>query len=121
MESFVKINIKSNHDLYTTLNNTRNNPQLVEVVDMINTGTFPPDARKQKQNKCKKKSDKETVGAIIEVCEESSPADTLPVEYEPTDSEDSDSEDSDSLDASVSSTGEESHTSSKLEEASEAR
>ena len=53
--------------------------------------------------------------------EESSPADTLPVEYEPTDSEDSDREDSDLLDASISSTGEESHTSSKSEAPSEAQ
>ena len=85
-----------------------------ELVDMINTGNFPPDASKKKQKKDKKKGDVEIVGAIIEVDKEPSPADTLPVEYEPTDSEDSDSGDSDSLDASVSSAGDES------EEASEA-
>ena len=80
---------------------------------MINTGTFPPDASKQKQKKGKMKGDEETVGAIIEVSEEPSLADTLPVEYEPTDNEDSDSEDSDFLDASIFSSGEESHTSSE--------
>ena len=58
--------------------------------------------------------------AIIEVREGPSPAVTLSVECEQTDSEDSDSEDSDSLDASVSSAGEESHTSSESEEANEA-
>ena len=50
---------------------------LNELVDMINTGTFPPDVGKQKQ----KKGDEETVGAIIKVGEKPSPADTLPVEY----------------------------------------
>ena len=84
----------SSAQAYTTVSN--------ELVDMINTGTFLPEANKQKQKKDKKKGDGETVGAIVEVDEEPSPADTLPVEYEPTDSEDSDSEDYDSLDASVS-------------------
>ena len=28
LESFVKMNVKSNHDLYIVLNNTRNSPQL---------------------------------------------------------------------------------------------
>ena len=86
---------------------------------MINTGAFPPDGSKQKQKKGKKKVDEETVGAVIEVCEESSPADTLPVEYEPTDSVEQDSEDSDSLDASDSSKCEELHTSCESEEAIE--
>ena len=91
---------------YTSISN--------ELVDMINTGTFPLDASKQKQ----KKGDEETIGVFIEVGEEPSSDDTLSVEYEPTDSEDSDSEDSDSLDASFSSAGEESHTLSESEEAS---
>ena len=30
LESVIKINTKSNHDLHITLNNTRNSPQLVE-------------------------------------------------------------------------------------------
>ena len=93
---------------------------LNELVDTINTGAFPLDASKQKQKKGKKKGDEETVGAITKVGEESSPVDTLPVEYESTDSKDSNSEDSDLFGASVSSTGEESHTSSKSEEVSEA-
>ena len=75
---------------------------------MINTGTFPPDESKQKQ----KKGDEETVGAIIKVCEESSPAATLPIEYEPTDSVEQDSEDSNSLDASDTSNCEEPDSSS---------
>ena len=92
---------------YTSISN--------ELVDMINTGTFPLDVGKQKQKKGKTKGDEEAVGAIVEVGEEPSPDDTLHVEYEPTNSEDSDSEDSDSIDASVSSAGEESHTSSESE------
>ena len=31
LESFVKMNIKSNHDLHLALNDTRNSPQLVEI------------------------------------------------------------------------------------------
>ena len=87
---------------------------------MINTGTFPLDASKQKQKKGKKKGDGETIGAIIKIGEEPSPDDTLSIEYEPTDSEDSDSVDSSTLDASVSSAGKESHTSSESEKAGEA-
>ena len=84
-----------------------------ELVDMINTGTSPPDASKQKQKKGKMKGDKETVGAIIEVGEEPSPTNILPVEYEHMDSVDSNSNNSDLLHASVFPAGEESHTSSK--------
>ena len=59
-----------------------------KLVDMINTGTFPPDTNKQKQKRNKnKKSDEETVGASIKVNEESSPTDTIPVELESKDSE----------------------------------
>ena len=96
---------------YTTVSN--------ELVHIISTGTFPP-ASKQKQKKGKKKGDKETVEAIIEVCKESSPADTLPIEYEPTDSVEQDSEDSNLLDAADSSNCEESDSSSKSEASNEA-
>ena len=93
---------------------------LNELVDMINTGTFPPDAKKKKQKRGKKKGNEETVGAITEADEGSSPTNTLPTEFEWTDSQDSESEYSNSLDASISSTGEESYTSSDSEVASEA-
>ena len=71
---------------YTTVSN--------ELVDMINTRTFPHDTDKQKQTKRNKnkKNDKETVGVIIKVSEESSPNDTTPVELESADNEELDSE-----------------------------
>ena len=87
---------------YTTSSN--------ELVDMMNSGSFAPDASKQKQKKGKKKVDDETVGAIIESVGESSPVDTPSVECDPTVDDDPESEDSSSLDASVFSVHEESHT-----------
>ena len=59
---------------YTTVSN--------ELVDIINTGIFSPDANKQKQKRGKKKGDEETVGAITEADEGSSPTNTLPTEFE---------------------------------------
>ena len=82
----------------------------------MNLGSFAPDTNKQKQKKGKKKVDDETVGAIIESVDESSPVDTPSVECDPTADDDPESEDSDSLDASVFSVDEESHTSSESEE-----
>ena len=86
---------------------------------MINSGTFPLDASKQKQKKGKKKGEEEIISAIIEEDEESSSTVTSPGEDEPTDGEDSGGEDSDSLEVSVSSGDEESYTSSEAEETSE--
>ena len=82
------------------------------MVDLINTKTFFPDTNKQKQKRNNnKKSDKETVGAIIEVDKESSPTDSVHVELETIDSEESESR---------KPSNEESDISCKLEASSEA-
>ena len=51
-----------------------------ELMDMMNSGSFPIDASKQKPKKGKKKGGDETIGAIIESVDESSPVDAPSVE-----------------------------------------
>ena len=86
-------------------------------MDIMNSGSFAIDAIKQRPKKGKKKGGDETLGAIIESTDESSPADTPSVECDPTaDDDDPESEDSSSLDASVFSVDEESNVSSELED-----
>ena len=87
-------------------------------MDMMNSGSFPIDANKQKPKKGKKKGGDETIGAIIESVDESSPVDTPSVEYDSTADDDPESEDSDSLDGSISSVNEKSHPSSESEDTS---
>ena len=88
-----------------------------ELMDMMNSGSFAIDVIKQKPKKGKKKGGYETLGAIIESVDESSPVDTPSVECDPTaDDDDPEREDSSSLDASVFSVDGESNVSSELEE-----
>ena len=41
-----------------------------DLIDMMNSGSFPIDANKQKPKKGKKKGDDETIGAIIDSVDE---------------------------------------------------
>ena len=90
-----------------------------ELVDMVNSNSFQPDASKQKPNKNKnKKNDDETMGAIIMNDQPSSEGavNDVPVESEtePTDNIESESEDSDSNNSVASSDSEESSEESTM-------